>query len=1075
MTLQTQERLDHSKNNASRNPRSSDRSSRWTKRGNAGVLASSLAAFAFASTAAAQSNLQVSYGPNGLQTLVYQGVVLENLNATPSDAFHIWHMKATDLNGNVISTGQYGWGESNNGRAWNADTQTWTYNFVWGSISLQYVQNSSNLDMIVTTVNDAGSGIIFDGATIYPLGLNFPQLPTGFGSTSYNQFADNTTGPGVTLADYVAGEVAAVVLDAAKPVYSGFQPSGGGNGYTAIISGTSPDSLASYMPHNDRPVNPGQTDTYTISLRFAASGTSIASLAGDAYKSWAATYPPVLNWTDRRAIGTVYLASSPSGDIHQSGGFPNNPRRYFNDGSANDFDVTTANGMAAFQARVLAQAQTNVENLRLLSAQGAITWDIEGEEFPQNTSYVCSPDQIAQAAPEMESVVMDAISPYAGMKLDDAYFKTMTSAGFRVGVCVRPQQFTRNSDGTAAQSYLPDAAVAAQLIGKMKYAHDRWGATLFYIDSTVDSIGGVLDASIFQQAAAALPDSLVIPEETNPRHYAYTAPFKSFLFHGDLGTDSTVYNYYPDAFSANLINDVDPAKLAAAQAQLTKQVSQGDILMAHVDYWQENNPMIVEIYQNAGVRNPAPPPVSNATSTQLSVSSMKAVAGANVTFVASVSPAAATGVVSFYDGSVLLGSGALSSGAAVFSTSALAEGTHNLTAIYAGSATFAKSISSAATVTITGLPATTTLLTASATSVAAGSSVTFTVKVSPSAGGTVTLFDGANTVASSALNSGVAILASAPLTAGTHSFEAVYGGSTQATASTSAALVVTATVAAKAAAVTLSTSSTTARLGTTIRFVAKVAPAVATGTVTFMDGATIPGTAGFNSGSAALSTGSLAAGTHSLTAVYGGSAAYAKSASNGVTVTITSPAASTTTLLAASAVSVTQGTNVTLTATVKPGATGTVTFYDGPTVIGAGTLNAGTAAYGSSSLTAGTHAIRAAYGGSATYAASSSGTLTITVAGIASSGLAILSPGNDVTVSGSIVVSGEVNLFLDAAGTFLMVDGAEVGTRRITSAPYLYPLDTTTLTNGPHSVQLWGHDIGNNTRLSAPVVIQVSN
>ncbi len=1023
----------------------------------------------------AQSNLQVTYGQNGLQTLAYQGVVLENLNATPSDAFHIWHMKATDLNGNVISTGQYGWGESNNGRAWNPDTQTCTYNFVWGSISLHYVQNGANLDMIVTTANNAGSGIIFDGATIYPLGLNFPQLPAGFGSTSYNQFADNTTGPGVTLADYGAGEVAAVVPDATRPVYSGFQPSGSGNGYTAIISGTSPDSLASYMPHNDRPVNPGQTDTYTVSLRFAASGTTTASLAADAYKSWAATYPPVLNWTDRRAIGTVYLASSPSGDIHQSGGFPNNPRRYFNDSSANDFDVTTANGMAAFQARVLAQAQTNVANLKLLNAQGAITWDIEGEEFPQNTSYVCSPDQIAQAAPEMESAVMDASSPYAGMKLDDAYFKIMTSAGFRVGVCVRPQQFTRNPDGTAGQSYLPDAAVAAQLIGKMKYAHDRWGATLFYIDSTVNSIGGVLDASIFQQAEAALPDSLVIPEETNARHYAYAAPFKSFLFHGDLGTDAAVYNYYPDAFSANLVNDVDPATLAAAQSQLTKQVSQGDILMAHVDYWQENNPVIVQIYQNAGVRNPTAPPVVSSTSTQLSASSATVLVGANLTLAAIVSPAAATGVVSFYDGSVLMGTGTLSSGIAVFSTTALTQGTHSLSASYAGSGSFAKSVSSTATVTITGIPATTTLLTASATSVAAGSSVTFTAKVSPAAGGMVTLFDGANAVVTGALNSGVAILTSAPLTAGTHSFKAVYGGSTQATASTSAALVVTATAAVKATTVMLSASSTTARLGTTIRFAARVSPATATGTVTFMDGATILGTAGLGSGSATLSTGRLAAGTHSLTAVYGGSASYAKSSSNGVTVTITSAAASTTTLLAASATSAQLGSSVIFTATVNPTAAGSVMFYDGAAALGTGTLNGGTATYRSSSLAAGQHSIRAVFSGSGSFAASTSGTLTITVTGNATSGLAILSPGSGAAVSGTIVVSGEVNLFLDAAGTFLMVDGAEVGTHRVTSAPYLYPLDTTTLSNGPHTVQLWGHDIGNNTRVSAPVVITVAN
>jgi hypothetical protein len=122
------------------------------------------------------------------------------------------------------------------------------------------------------------------------------------------------------------------------------------------------------------------------------------------------------------------------------------------------------------------------------------------------------------------------------MKLDDAYFKIMRDAGYRVGVCIRPQHFAINADGTAAQSYLPDAQVEVEMLGKMQYAHKRWGTTLFYVDSSVDANGGNLDPSIFQALAAALPDSLIMPEESTPKYYAYTAPFESFIFHTDLGT-----------------------------------------------------------------------------------------------------------------------------------------------------------------------------------------------------------------------------------------------------------------------------------------------------------------------------------------------------------------------------------------------------------------------------------------------------------------------------------------------------------------------------------------------------------
>jgi hypothetical protein len=341
-------------------------------------------------------------------------------------------------------------------------------------------------------------------------------------------------------------------------------------------------------------------------LRFAPSQTPASTLASDAYQNWASTWPPQLNWTDRRAIGTAYLASSGSGDPSQPSPYPNNPRRYFNDSNPADFDVATPSGLQQFQTKVLAQAASIVANLRALNAQGVITWDIEGQQYPQPTSYVCSPDQIAQVSPEMESTVSDTSSPFFGMKLDDAYFKTITNAGFRVGVCIRPQQFTLHPDRTAQQVYLPKATIAAELIRKMQFARSRWGATLFYVDSTVEENGAVLDASIFQQVGAAVPDALIIPEESTPKHYAYAAPFRTFIFHGDLGTDSTVYNYYPHAFSANLINDVQASTLAAAIAPLTDSVQRGDILMGHADYPDANNPTIVQIYQAAGATVPQP-------------------------------------------------------------------------------------------------------------------------------------------------------------------------------------------------------------------------------------------------------------------------------------------------------------------------------------------------------------------------------------------------------------------------------------------------------------------------------------
>jgi hypothetical protein len=78
-------------------------------------------------------------------------------------------------------------------------------------------------------------------------------------------------------------------------------------------------------------------------------------------------------------------------------------------------------------------------------------------------------------------------------------------------------------------------------------------------------------------------------------------------------------------------------------------------------------------------------------------------------------------------------------------------------------------------------------------------------------------------------------------------------------------------------------------------------------------------------------------------------------------------------------------------------------------------------------------------------------------------------------VSGAIVVEGVVNDALDAAGSHLIVDGYDLLNTRLTNGPYTYPLDTTTLSNGTHVLQLWGHDIGNNTILSSTISVVVNN
>jgi hypothetical protein len=90
--------------------------------------------------------------------------------------------------------------------------------------------------------------------------------------------------------------------------------------------------------------------------------------------------------------------------------------------------------------------------------------------------------------------------------------------------------------------------------------------------------------------------------------------------------------------------------------------------------------------------------VNKATPTVALVSSSNPVLVTNVvTFTATVASTAGapTGSVSFLDGTTLLGSVALSSGTAFYTTSSLAAATHSITAVYSGSSNFASATSSA--------------------------------------------------------------------------------------------------------------------------------------------------------------------------------------------------------------------------------------------------------------------------------------------------------------------------------------------------------------------------------------------
>ena len=181
-----------------------------------------------------------------------------------------------------------------------------------------------------------------------------------------------------------------------------------------------------------------------------------------------------------------------------------------------------------------------------------------------------------------------------------------------------------------------------------------------------------------------------------------------------------------------------------------------------------------------------------ASSTALTVSPNPGTSGQNVTFTATVTGVAPTGTVQFADGATKLGSPiALNGGVATLATSALAPGSHSMTATYSGDSGNQPSISSPSVLAV--MSTTTVALSAAPTSIAAGQSITFTATVSGTTPtGNVQFTDGGTNLGTPVvLSSGVATLTTTTLSAGTHNIAAIYSGDAYNQGSTSAAMALT--------------------------------------------------------------------------------------------------------------------------------------------------------------------------------------------------------------------------------------------------------------------------------------------
>ena len=349
-------------------------------------------------------------------------------------------------------------------------------------------------------------------------------------------------------------------------------------------------------------------------------------------------------------------------------------------------------------------------------------------------------------------------------------------------------------------------------------------------------------------------------------------------------------------------------------------------------------------------------PVAAATTTTLG----SVVSGRSATLTAGVTATSGTpsGQVQFRDNGVLVGTEPVVSGSASLTLTDLVKGDHPFRATFVptDSALFATSQSAVVTSTVAATGSATTLqATGGVQTVDLAAGVTVAAGT-PS--GTVQFREGATTVGSAIVSDGSASMSLTGVTAGEHTYSAVFvpadtqrfDGSTSPTRT----VVVTDPVVAQATTTTLSAGATgrSATLDATV-----TTTGTPQGAVQFRDGSTVVGTVALAGGSASLQVSDLMRGTHRFTAEFVPTAPALFVASQSAESPVEIAADPTTTDLVTSVT----GRSVSLQAAISPAFAGTVRFLEGSTLLGTVTVSAGAASLSLPDVPAGAHTYTAAY------------------------------------------------------------------------------------------------------------------
>jgi len=439
----------------------------------------------------------------------------------------------------------------------------------------------------------------------------------------------------------------------------------------------------------------------------------------------------------------------------------------------------------------------------------------------------------------------------------------------------QPVTFTANVAPTTGSGMATGTVTflnGTQTFGSATLSNGSASFSIFYLPAGTDSITAAYngDANCLKSTSTAL--SQVVNQATtgttlqssqNPSLVNTAVTFTATVTPQYGGSATGTVTFYENGTAIGA-----PVTVSAGQASITATFTSAGMFSIAATYSGDTNFMGSTGSLSQQVN------ASLVTTTTLTTSRTPSLVGQTVTFTAQIHPSSGSipngEMVTFLDGGTAIGTGTTSGNLAIFSTAALAAGTHSITASYPGDVTYQGSVSNTVDQVVQKYQ-TRTALASSANPSTYGQSVTLTATVTtggPPPTGTVTFKNGNAGIGIGTVSGGAATLTTSRLSAGTNSLTAVYGGSAASAPSISAP--VSQVVKPANTTITLTSSKNPSNSGQSVTFTAMVTSAYATptGTVTFTMGSTTLGTATLAAGKARFTTSTLPVGSDTITASY---------------------------------------------------------------------------------------------------------------------------------------------------------------------------------------------------------------